>query len=120
MILDLRRLSMLALAAGLAMPAWSSAQPADAPSARTAIDRALDYVTKEGLAWKRKQKCASCHHVPMATWALAESRARGYAIDDKVLVELREWALDAKSHAKVFPELPLDDTKTETDHLDDR
>ena len=34
----------------------------------------LRNLTSEGRAWIEDRKCASCHHVPMMVWALAEAQ----------------------------------------------
>jgi squalene-hopene/tetraprenyl-beta-curcumene cyclase len=81
------------------------------------VERGANYLATEGVAWMNKQHCASCHHVPMMVWALTEARQRGYAVDEKALADVKNWALAEKNHTKVFPDLPLAKTRTETDYL---
>jgi hypothetical protein len=50
-------------------------------------------------------------------WALNEARNRGYRVDEKSLADVTGWALAEKNHAQVFPDLPLDKKRTETDYL---
>jgi Prenyltransferase and squalene oxidase repeat len=110
-------LAALVLIAG---PARNVAQASDAiPPAeiRQAVERGTAYLAAEGLAWMNKQHCASCHHVPMMVWALTEARQRGYGVDEKALGDVTTWAIAEKNHAKVFPDLPLDKSRTETDYL---
>jgi hypothetical protein len=84
---------------------------------RKAVERSSAYLTKEGVAWMKKQQCASCHHIPMMVWGLNEARQGGYAVDEKALAEVTRWALVEENHAQVFPDLPLDKKRTETDYL---
>jgi squalene-hopene/tetraprenyl-beta-curcumene cyclase len=101
--------------------AWAGEpSPSEATAAieiRSAVQRATTYVTKEGLTWKQKQQCASCHHIPYMVWALNEARDHGYPIDDKALDNVMTWALAEKNHEQVFPGLPLDKKHSETDSL---
>ncbi|MFN4261909.1 MAG: prenyltransferase/squalene oxidase repeat-containing protein [Gemmataceae bacterium] len=85
--------------------------------ARKAVERSLPFIEKEGVAWMKKQKCVSCHHIPMMVWALSEARNRGYRSDEKVLVEVTRWATTEENYAQVFPVLPLDAKRSETDYL---
>jgi hypothetical protein len=50
-------------------------------------------------------------------WALSEARQRGYRVNDNLLGEVTSWALAEENHAQVFPDLPLDKKRTETDYL---
>jgi squalene-hopene/tetraprenyl-beta-curcumene cyclase len=95
------------------------AAPSDesARSVRQTVERSLDFLDKDAVAWVKKQKCATCHHVPMMVWSLNEAKHHGYQVNDKSLAEVTEWALVAKNHNSVFPELPLDKNKTEPDFL---
>jgi hypothetical protein len=87
------------------------------PQFRQVVRRSTDFLAKGGAAWMRKQQCASCHHIPVMVWALSEARQRGYRVDEKLLGEVTSWALAADNHARVFPDLPLDKKRTETDYL---
>jgi hypothetical protein len=82
-----------------------------------AVEGSTGFLEKEGVAWMKKQQCASCHHIPVMVWALNEARNRGYPINEKALVEVTSWALAEGSQAQVFPDLPLDKKRTETDYL---
>ena len=85
--------------------------PAALPSASTGqiqrtVDRAIGYLQTESGAWLNKQKCAACHHVPMALWALAEAERQGYAIDKKFLADTTESLLGSKDKllgSRIFP-----------------
>jgi hypothetical protein len=115
-----RRAAVLAFLVQLSSPAGRPARAADTVSPaeiRQAAQRSVAYLEKEGVAWMKKQGCAACHHVPMMVWALNEARNQGYRVDEKTLGEVTRWALDEKTHAQVFPDLPLDKKRTETDYL---
>lgn len=83
--------------------ALAPATRAAEPEARGAIDRGLKFLAEDATAWKAERKCASCHHVPMAIWALNEAKKRGYAADEKALAELTAWVLAKDDPAKVNP-----------------
>ena len=40
---------------------------------RLTVDRAIGYLKTESAAWLSTRKCAACHHVSMALWALSEA-----------------------------------------------
>src|SRR3954454_8285452 len=84
--------------AGLA-PAAGGAEP----DARPAVDAGLKFLAGDAVAWKEERQCASCHHAPMALWALNEARARGYAVDDKAGAGLTAWVLATDDPARVNP-----------------
>jgi Prenyltransferase and squalene oxidase repeat len=107
-------LVLLADSSGRAARAADAVPPADI---RKAVERSTSYLEKQGMAWMKKQECAACHHIPMMVWALNEARNRGYRVDEKALGEVTRWALAEKNHAQVFPDLPLDKKRTETDYL---
>ena len=85
----------------LLLMAVSGASPPERPSddnpperqAHQAVQRGIGFLEKEGLAWMRKQQCASCHHIPLMVWALNEARGRGFQVDEKALGEVTSWAL---------------------------
>jgi len=58
---------------------------------RTAVQRSLPFLEKEGVAWMTSKGCASCHQVPFLLWSHAEARASGIAVDDRKLAEWTEW-----------------------------
>jgi hypothetical protein len=92
----------------------------DGPTERQihrAVGAGTGFLEKEGVAWMRKQRCASCHHIPFMAWALNDARGRGYRIDEGALAEVTSWALAEEARDQVFPDLPLDKRRTETDSL---
>jgi hypothetical protein len=67
------------------------ASPSDA-AVRAAVERALPYVEKEGLAWMKDRKCVSCHHAAFMLWSLQEAQRAGLAVDRPQLEEwTRQW-----------------------------
>ena len=60
-----------------------------------AIDRGLDFLAKDALAWKKKHNCVSCHHAGLVIWSMQEVKQRGRAIDEPVLAELTKWVVES-------------------------
>jgi squalene-hopene/tetraprenyl-beta-curcumene cyclase len=108
---------LLMVVAGPPAPERPPDEEASAPQLRQVVQRSTAFLEKEGAAWMKKQRCASCHHIPVMVWALREARHRGYRVNEKLLGEVTSWALAAENHAQVFPDLPLDKKRTETDYL---
>jgi hypothetical protein len=108
---------LLLIVAGPAAPERRPDEETTGPPLRQVVERSTEFLEKEGVAWMKKQQCASCHHIPVMVWALNEARNRGYRVNEKLLGEVTSWALSADSHAQVFPDLPLDKKRTETDYL---
>lgn len=65
-----------------------------ATEVRRAVERGLPYLEKSSEAWRSEHKCVTCHQVPFAVWALAEGKARGFAVDAAKLDDLTTWAFD--------------------------
>ena len=56
----------------------------DAPEldrVRSAVERSLPYLEKEGVAWIQKRDCLSCHQVTFMLWAHLEAMGKGIAMD---------------------------------------
>lgn len=60
-------------------------------TAEPAIERGLDFLVKDALAWKKEHNCVSCHHAALVVWALREAKQRGHAVDEPVLADLTQW-----------------------------
>jgi squalene-hopene/tetraprenyl-beta-curcumene cyclase len=88
------RLLIAALALGATAQAGRADGPVPAADVRKAVERSLPYLEREGVAWKEKYNCLSCHHVPFLLWSHNEARARGFTIDRKKLAGWTDWALD--------------------------
>jgi hypothetical protein len=86
-------------------------EPASTPRATTpptqqAVDRAVKYLQTESAVWLRTRKCAACHHVPLALWALGEAERQGYAIDKQFVTDTMESLLGSKDKllsTRIFP-----------------
>lgn len=98
-----RLIATAACLTGLSLVASSSAEtppaavgPVSAEQVRQTVDRAIAYVQKESAAWRATRKCAACHHVPMALWAMGEAERRGYKIDKKYLADSLEATLASR------------------------
>ena len=72
------------------------------PEVKTAIDKGLTFLAKEGVAWKGQRKYSSCHQVPMALWSLNEGKKLGYAVDEKAIAELTEWVVAPRTFGPFF------------------
>jgi squalene cyclase len=113
-------LSLPILLMAVASPAAPERPPdekTNGPPVRQVVQRSTEFLEKKGAAWMKRQQCASCHHIPVMVWALSEARHRGYRVNEKLLGEVTSWALAPENHAQVFPDLPLDKKRTETDYL---
>lgn len=97
----------LILTAALAVsdsPVPKSDMPPSRDQVRHTVERSLVFLEKSGTAWWTSNQCASCHHVPITLWSLNEARRRGFAVDDKALDQLRDWAVSSYAdHPKLRP-----------------
>jgi squalene-hopene/tetraprenyl-beta-curcumene cyclase len=67
----------------------------DAPEldrVRSAVERSLPYLEKEGVAWIQKRDCLSCHQVTFMLWAHLEAMGKGIAMDRRKLAEWAQWS----------------------------
>src|SRR4051794_3666534 len=104
----LRSLAMRYLPAAFALLTLSASASAAEPSVpprdmRTAVRDGLDFLAQESIDWKGSRACATCHHTPMAIWALNEGKRLGYSVDDEALTELSTWVLAKDDPAKIYP-----------------
>jgi hypothetical protein len=72
-----------------AKPAASS-QPVAPQEVRRAVEKALPWIEKEGLAWLDQRKCMSCHHGPLLIRCHEEASRHGFNIDDAKLAAWHE------------------------------
>jgi hypothetical protein len=85
----------------------NSVAPATTVQVHQTVDRAIKYLQTESAAWLNQRKCAACHHVPMALWALGEAERQGYSTDRKFLTGTIESLLGSKDRllaSKIFPD----------------
>lgn len=98
-----------------------SATPAAAPAAalppaatlpvtheqvHKSVERAVQYLQAESASWLNTRKCAACHHVPMALWALGEAERQGYAVDRQYITKTWDSLLGSKEallSSRIFP-----------------
>jgi hypothetical protein len=76
------------------------------PQIQQAVDKAIRYLQTESAAWLNTRKCAACHHVPLALWALSEAERHGYAVDKKFVADTVESLLGSKDKlmsSRIFP-----------------
>ncbi len=84
---------------GLSLVVLLSAVPAPAPSPvsaadpRKLVERSLPFLEKEGVAWLEKNKCATCHHIPMMVWTHHEAKKHGFRVNESAVRKLESAAL---------------------------
>jgi metallo-beta-lactamase class B len=61
------------------------------PAVSKTINRGLQFLATDALAWKKKHNCVSCHHAALVIWAMREGKERGHAVDEPALRELTKW-----------------------------
>lgn len=72
-------------------------QPASPPvvanevDVRSAVDRSLAFLSKEGATWISDRGCMSCHHVPFLVWTHRSAQQHGLKVDQTQLVEWETW-----------------------------
>lgn len=81
--------------------AWAQPAAQKSPGVDGAIERGLDFLVRDALAWKNKHNCVSCHHAGMVIWSMREAKERGYGVDDGVLDELTRWSLSGDGRTGV-------------------
>lgn len=84
-------------------------EPTSPEQLRTTIDRGLEFLKQDSIAWRNEHKCASCHHAALVVWAFREAQARDFAVDDTLLSELNTQmaeAGDGKFNGERPPEKP--------------
>ena len=71
------------------------ARPQQRSGVSAAIDRGLDFLAKDALAWKKEHNCVSCHHAALVIWSMDEAKQRGHAIKEPVLADLMKWLAES-------------------------
>src|SRR5262245_57702126 len=88
----------LIIALGVAILAGPAAaqEPTPKPAGiGTTIERGIEFLTKDALAWRKEHKCTSCHHAALVIWSMHEARQRGHTVDEPVLTDLTKWVADS-------------------------
>ncbi len=80
------------LAPGAAPPARTApaGPPVTKAQARAAVQRAVPFLEKEGVAWLNGRKCIACHHGAWMVWGLTEANRAGIAFDERKLGALAD------------------------------
>ncbi|MBX7166412.1 MAG: terpene cyclase/mutase family protein [Pirellulales bacterium] len=76
------------------------AQSSEVDDADT-IQRGLEFLARDAVAWKQEYDCTSCHHASLVVCAMQEARQANRKIDEPLLLELTTWlaqAGDGKFH----------------------
>lgn len=77
--------------------------PADSKAAvKNSVERAVGYLQEKGLDWKESRQCASCHHVPLMTWAMHAAKRHDIGIDEELLKEATDWHFAEGDPAKII------------------
>jgi hypothetical protein len=81
----------------LLFPMVTSAQETHSKPEKTTstVERGLEFLVKDALAWKQEHQCVSCHHASMVVWAMREARQSGYAVNEPVLADLTKWVAES-------------------------
>lgn len=87
----------------VALPASADEPRSEPPKVDTAIERGLDFLKKDALAWKAEHNCASCHHASLVIWSMHEARQRGQSVDDAFLSEFTKWVSEAGNGKTSIP-----------------
>lgn len=90
---------LLAVPAVAAPPVAPPPRPVTPPpaDARAAVERAIPFVEREGVAWMEMRRCVSCHHTTFMTWSLSAAAGRGIAVDAAKLADWTAWARDFRT-----------------------
>jgi hypothetical protein len=79
---------VFAAAASVAAAEEPSTQPGDV---NAAIERGLEFLADEAIAWKVEHNCVSCHHAALIAWSMHEAKELGHSVDEPTLTELTQW-----------------------------
>jgi len=88
---------LIAIVVALLLPAIASAEEPRPKQTKVdaAIDRGLEFLVKDAVAWKKEHNCASCHHAALVVWSLREAKQRGHAVDEPFLTEYTKWVAES-------------------------
>jgi hypothetical protein len=78
-----------------AMPVAADEPRPEPSNVDVAIERGLEFLQKDALAWKEEHDCVSCHHAALVIWSMHEARQRGHAVDDFFLSEFTRWVAES-------------------------
>jgi hypothetical protein len=96
-------LAVSAVLFGMSVTIGRADEPTDSPAARKqAVENAITWMQDRGETWKDSRQCASCHHVPLMTWAMQEAQRHQVAIDEELHKETTDWYYTDGDPAKLF------------------
>ena len=62
---------------------------------KSAIDRGIGFLVKDGMLWKADHSCVSCHHASLSVWALNEAVRRNFSVDETFLADTTKWIAES-------------------------
>lgn len=62
--------------------------------ARQAVELAIPYLEKDGVAWMNDRKCLTCHYVAFMVWSFRDASQHGFAVDKPKLSQWTDWSLN--------------------------
>lgn len=87
---------MIALIGSILLAAVSTqATPPRSAKVDVTIDRGLDFLVKDALAWKKEHNCVSCHHASQVIWSLREAKQSGRTVNEPILADLTKWVAES-------------------------
>jgi hypothetical protein len=69
---------------------------------KASVESAIGFLQDRGETWKDSRQCASCHHVPLMTWAMHEVQKHQVAIDEDIYKDTIAWYYTEGDPAKLF------------------
>ena len=60
-----------------------------------AVDRGLQFLATDAIAWRNEHKCVSCHHAALVVWSMREAKGRGFQVDEPFLSDLTKWTAES-------------------------
>jgi hypothetical protein len=59
------------------------------------IDRGLDFLARDAVAWRDEHRCVSCHHAGLVVWAMRDAKRDGRTVDETLLAKLTKWIAES-------------------------
>ncbi len=78
------------------VPLLACLPPADAdaagpPPGRTPAEKALDFLRRDAVTWRKDRACSTCHHGTLTVWAFSEAKSRGYHVAPEEMADVVKW-----------------------------
>lgn len=71
------------------------AQESPTIPAEAAIDKGLDFLSKDAVRWRSEHNCVSCHHASNVIWSMHEAKRLKRKVDEPLLAELTKWVAES-------------------------